>query len=235
MTKYFVIPARGGSKGIKNKNLRKISKYSLVEWSIIHALFLANKRDRIIVSSDSNKILKIANKYSVDAQLRPKNLSGDKVFTEPVMKYALSKYQINHDDIIVLLQPTSPLRRKKTLNSALRAINSKEFVSALTVQELHQFKWDIQDNFVGKPLYDKRPRRQDMKPEYVENGSIYMTRYKNFLKSNNRVSGKTKLITSETEESIDIDNMVDMKVTRTLADSFVKEWSSFIENLNLIN
>ena len=58
-----------------------------------------------------------------------------------------------------------------------------------------------------------------MKPEYVENGSIYMTRYKNFLKSNNRVSGKTKLITSETEESIDIDNMVDMKVTRTLADS----------------
>ena len=59
MTKYFVIPARGGSKGIKNKNLRKISKYSLVEWSIIHALFLANKRDRIIVSSDSNKILKL--------------------------------------------------------------------------------------------------------------------------------------------------------------------------------
>ena len=55
--KYIIIPARGGSKGIPNKNLKKIGGISLVSWSIIHAKFIANDEDRIIVSSDSEKIL----------------------------------------------------------------------------------------------------------------------------------------------------------------------------------
>lgn len=235
MTKYFIIPARGGSKGIKNKNLQKIEKFNLVEWSIIHALFLSSKKDRIIVSSDSEKILSIANKYKVDAQKRTHELSGDKVFTEPVMNYELSKYDIKNEDVIILLQPTSPLRRKKTLLSSLNAVEKEGFDSSLTVIESHQFKWGIKNDSTGIPLYKDRPRRQDMEPEYVENGSIYITKYKNFVNSKNRISGKTKLIFSQPEESVDIDNLTDLKITRSLSDDFAKEWKSFVKNLEVAN
>jgi len=235
MTRYFIIPARGGSKGIKNKNLQKIDKFNLVEWSIIHALFLSSEKDRIIVSSDSEKILNAASKYRVDPQKRISKLSGDKVFTEPVMIYALSKYDVKDEDTIILLQPTSPLRRKKTLLSCLNAVEKEGFNSSITVQESHQFKWSIKDNYVGIPLYKDRPRRQDMEPEYVENGSIYITKYKNFRNSKNRISGKTKLIFSQPEESVDIDNLIDLKITKSLSSDFVKEWQSFIKSQKISN
>jgi len=70
-----------------------------------------------------------------------------------------------------------------------------------------------------------------MKPEFIENGSVYMTRYNNFLKSNNRISGKTKLIISDPNESIDVDNLTDLKITRILSKPFVKEWDGFIKNI----
>tara|TARA_Y100000389_G_scaffold144325_1_gene142673 strand:+ start:1317 stop:2018 length:702 start_codon:yes stop_codon:yes gene_type:complete len=231
MRKYFIIPARGGSKGIKNKNQRTVSKYSLVEWSIIHSLFLSSKKDHIIVSSDNQNILNIAKKYNIDAQKRPDNLSGDKVFTEPVMSHALSRYDIKDDDIVILIQPTSPLRKKQTLISALNAVEHENFDSSLTVKEVHQFKWTTEGNHIGNPVYQERPRRQDMSPEFIENGSVYMTKYNNFLKSNNRISGKTKLIISDQDESIDVDNLTDLKITRILSKPFVKEWEEFIKNI----
>ena len=81
----FIIPARSGSKGIKNKNIKLLNGVEMFAWSIIHAKYLSSKNDLIIVSSDSEKYLKIAEKWGA-VYKRPKSLSGDKVFTEPVME-----------------------------------------------------------------------------------------------------------------------------------------------------
>ena len=225
--KYIIIPARGGSKGIKNKNLRKIQGMNLVEWSIIHAKFISKKEDKIIISSDSEKILNIAKKMHVIAHKRPDELSGDRVFTEPVMVDAISKYNCKENDLIILLQPTSPLRRKSTILNCLKAVEEEKYDSSLTLRNTHLFFWS-KDSEVFSPQYSERPRRQDMTGQFSETGSVYVTKYKDFKKSGLRLSGKTKGIVSEYSESFDIDTIEDLRISRLLSKDYVDEWKEFI-------
>jgi len=221
--KYIIIPARGGSKGIPNKNLKKIGGISLVSWSIIHAKFIANDEDRIIVSSDSEKILNEAKQKGVTPLKRPKYLSGDKVFTEPVMDHVLNKFKPEIKDLVVLLQPTSPLRKKQSLTNAIHAVEFNDYDSSVTLKKVHQFKWKkINNKYV--PLYKDRPRRQDMEGEYCETGSIYVTTYNQYVKSGLRLSGKTFGVLTDDTESVDIDNKVDLALVESLSRPFIKEW-----------
>ena len=103
-----IILARSGSKGIKNKNTQLISGIEMFVWSIIHAKYLSKKNDLIIVTSDSKKYLQIAEKWGSSSFLRSPELSGDKVFTEPVMADVLKKINAQTNDKVILLQPTSP-------------------------------------------------------------------------------------------------------------------------------
>ena len=96
----------------------------------------------------TSMILDEASKFGAQTLTRPEELSGDSVFTEPVMDHALSKYTLNSDDIIVLLQPTSPLRYKSTLNRCIQSIKNKGFDSSLTVKKIHLFRWKkVQNSF----------------------------------------------------------------------------------------
>ena len=118
-----LIPARGGSKGIKNKNIKLFNGKPLIEWTIRSAL---NSKliDKIVVSSDSNKILNISKKLGVDVILRPKNISGDKASTESVIKHCI-KYYKNFYQTVVLLSPTSPLRKKNDIDKAIKFFYEK--------------------------------------------------------------------------------------------------------------
>ena len=126
MKNIFIIPARSGSKGIKNKNLKLINGIPLFVWSVIHAKYIAKKDDLILFSSDSEKYLNIAKSWGAIPIKRPLKLASDKAFTEPVMTHALSNITVHPEDNIVLLQPTSPLRSKnlmKELNKKLELHN----------------------------------------------------------------------------------------------------------------
>ena len=202
--KYIIIPARGGSKGIPKKNLQKVGNISLVAWSIIHAKHIALDDDEIIVSSDSEEILNEARKYNVTGLLRPEYLSKDETFTEPVMNHVLENYKPNNEDLVVLLQPTSPLRRKKTLEKAIKLVETGSADSSITLKDNHLFFWEQDGPFV-RPKYTDRPRRQDMEPQLSETGSIYVTKYKSFLETGIRLSGKTKSVVCEDSESVDVD------------------------------
>tara|TARA_B100001996_G_C18627235_1_gene580278 strand:- start:554 stop:1240 length:687 start_codon:yes stop_codon:yes gene_type:complete len=221
--KYIIIPARGGSKGIQDKNIQEVGGIPLVSWSIIHAKYISTEEDKIIVSSDSEKILNLAKKYDVIGLKRPKYLSGDKVFTEPVMKHVLNKFNPDENDLVILLQPTSPLRKKITIDETLRAVESNEADSSLTLKKHHLFFWKKASRYV-KPLYKNRPRRQDMESQLSETGSIYITKYKNFLKSGIRLSGNTKGIIAEPSESIDVDTYQDLQYVNLLSQDYLKEW-----------
>ncbi len=230
--KYIIIPARGGSKGIPNKNLKKVSGISLVGWSVIHGKYISEKNDIVIVSSDSEEILQEAKKFGAQPMKRPKNLSGDKIFTEPVMDYVLSKFLLKDEDLIILLQPTSPLRYKKTLTKIIDAILKKDFDSSITLRNTHFFYWEkIDDRYI--PLYSERPRRQDMKGQLSETGSVYVTKYKEYKKTGLRLSGKTEGVVVSDEEAVDIDNIVDLETVRSLSPLFIDDWKKEINKLGI--
>ena len=230
--KYIIIPARGGSKGIPNKNLKLVSGISLVGWSVIHGKHMAGSVGKVVVSSDSDEILSEAIKYGADALKRPKELSGDLVFTEPVMDHAISQQNLNDEDLIILLQPTSPLRFKSTINSCIESVTEKKFDSSLTLRKIHLFRWKIKDgNYF--PLYKDRPRRQDMEEEFCETGSVYVTKHAQYKKSGIRLSGKTDGIVAQDIESVDVDSKIDLEIVRSLSKIFLEEWKPEIENLKL--
>ena len=181
MKNVFIIPARSGSKGIPNKNLQLINGIPMFVWSIIHAKYMANENDIICVSSDSKQYLSTAKRWGADVHLRPANLAQDNTDVEPVLIDVCNNFEIEDNDNIILLQPTSPLRSKKTLNKYKKLIE-KNRNSILSLSETYGFEWEKNDKQFSRK-YEKRLRRQEMNPRFIENGSFYFNKYKLFLKN----------------------------------------------------
>ena len=223
MKNLFIIPARSGSKGIKDKNIQTINGIPLFVWSIIHARYLSSDGDYICVSSDSEKYLSIAKNWGADPLKRSKKLSADNAFTEPVMEDVINQYDLDEEDNIFLLQPTSPLRSKKSLDKFTNLIKNN-VDSGLSVKETYQFEWIQKNQNIYKPNYIERPRRQDMEPKYIENGSVYFTKLKYFRKYTNRVSVNSQLVIMDDFESIEIDNIEELELVKNLSVKFNQQW-----------
>lgn len=231
MKNLFIIPARSGSKGIPDKNLKLICGVPMFVWSIVHAKYLANTKDTICVSSDSWDYLKIAEKWGVDIIKRNTKLSTDDASTESVMEDVVNRYNFEEQDNIILLQPTSPLRSKETLNKFTKLfLNNVE--SALTVKETTNFEWISLEKDKFKPLYKSREPRQKMNPRYEENGSIYYTKMKYFKKYKNRVSNNSKIVIQNSIESIDIDSIDDLNLAQSIGKVFNTQWKEELKNHN---
>ena len=222
MKNIFIIPARSGSKGIPNKNLKLINGIPMFVWSIIHAKYISEKDDVVLVSSDSDKYLSIAKRWGAIPIKRPKELASDKAFTEPVMTHAISKIDMDLEDNVILLQPTSPLRSKRLMNQLKEEL--KQTDSAISLTESYEFNWVLIDDVHVKPMYTKRPRRQDMKPQLAENGSIYFTKYKHYKKFENRVYKRAKPLIVNFYESIEIDTIEELNLIQTISKEFNSEW-----------
>jgi len=215
-----LIPARKGSKGILNKNLNNIHGEPLLAWTIKAALN-SNYISKVIVSTDSKKIADIAINYGATVPaLRPKKFARDTSSTESVIKHYLENWS-NEDETLVLLQPTSPIRIKETLDNAIEKFFKGKYDSFLSISRVkNHFLWKVKKN-IALPQYNinKRLRRQDMDDSnfmYFENGSIYIFCAKKFLEFENRLFGKIGYLILNKLESIDIDDEEDIVITNAL-------------------
>jgi len=207
-----IIPARGGSKGIPKKNIKLLAGKELIAWTIEAALG-SKYINRVIVSTDDKEIARVSKKYGSEVIKRPKELAIDKAKTIDAVFHALSvlKRENYNSDIIVLLQPTSPLRRTSHLDKAIHRFLKTRYDSLVSVCPSHAFLWKVEK---GKAIpinynFKKRARRQDIKPEYKENGAIYILERKNLIKERTIPNGKIGLYAMPEENSVEIDEQFD--------------------------
>ena len=179
-----VVPARGGSKGIKKKNLKLFMDLPLVAHV---GKFVKGIKyiDKSIVSTDDNEIAKVANKYNLESPfMRPEKLSGDRIGDIPVLKHALiesEKIFNTKFDIVIMLQPTAPLRKREDISAVLKKITTEDVNAVWTITEsdpkahpLKQLK--LRENG-SISLYDDKGfniiARQQLKKLYFRNGDAY--------------------------------------------------------------
>ena len=220
----IVIPARGGSKGIRKKNLRKVHGISLTEWAVKKAIDLRSRHDATIrLSSDDTRVLAIANKYpGVVASKRPVGISGDFVPDFQVLRYELSqaeqdlKYIV---DTVVLLQPTSPLRNLDQLDEAVSLVKSGKFTSIWSISEVPiKYHPRKQLEVIGEQMFlsvdaPLVKARQELTPTFIRNGICYVFNRSTVL-SDEKLMGDNCGYVKISSESFNIDEISDLKKLR---------------------
>ncbi len=232
-----IIPARGGSQSIKNKNLRILGRKPLLAHSVSHALDCGIPRDRIVISSDSDEILEWGGALGVEAYKRPDEISGATSSSEEALIYTiqlmsdLHLLSLKQDLAVVMLQPTSPIRlrwgdtRVPLLKKCLEAYKSEEYDSLLTVTKYEDFFWTEMEVSTGKykwmASYDpkNRPMRQDLdreKTTYFDCGNIYITDAKTLIDTKCRIGENPCIFPISHLEGLQIDTPEDLECFRKI-------------------
>jgi len=221
--KYLaLIIARKNSKGLKNKNIKIIKSKPCIEWTFIESK-KSKLIDEILLSTDSKKIITIAKQYKILTPfIRPNYLAKDNTSVLEVIKHALSYLKKNIEekfDNIILLQPTSPLRKAKHIDQAIiyYSKNKKDYktklVSVFKINRKYNLAMRIKNNlycnFISKYLDLKDLRRQRNSQLLLPNGAIFISSIRD-IKSG-FYNDKTLFFLMRKKDSIDIDTAADLK------------------------
>ena len=208
MSVVAVICARGGSKGIPRKNVRPFAGHPLIAWTIRAAL-AAEGVDHVVLSSEDDEILAVAEAHGALTHRRPDALATDEAATEPVVIDVLKHHpEAQQANIVVLMQATSPLTLPGDLDAALRQMAAQNLDSMLSVVENHVFQWSLGDDGTATPLnYDpqQRPRRQDIPDRVAENGAFYLATREVWESQACRLGGRTGAFVMQPWQAWEID------------------------------
>jgi N-acylneuraminate cytidylyltransferase/CMP-N,N'-diacetyllegionaminic acid synthase len=222
-----IIPARCNSKRVINKNIRKLNGKPLIAYTIEAAL-KAKSLTRVIVSTDSEEIADLSKSLGAEVPfLRPCELAQDSTPMLAVLQHAVESLEQKENykiDIIMILQPTSPLRKSCHIDEAVRKLIDTDADSVVSLCEVeHSPYW--MKKIKGDKVFDfiegseKYTRKQDLPKVHRLNGAIYVTRYKALVEENRLLGDNTRAIIMNQEDSIDIDTELDFK----LAELVLKE------------
>ena len=223
MKKICLIPARSGSKRIKNKNIKKFLGKSLIKWSIEKAK-KSKLFDEIVVSTDSNKIANISKKAGASIPfLRPKKLSNDYAVDQDVLHHYLD-YAKKHNiklDFLCYLYPTVPLLKISTLKKCYKLIRSSKYPKAMTICK---FQYPIQralkKNKNDEVDFNQRKfmfyRSQNLNNYYYDAGHCYWYNVEKYEKVRKKKYIKTKAVELKRYEVQDIDTMEDFLLAQKL-------------------
>tara|TARA_B100000212_G_scaffold198344_1_gene149637 strand:+ start:2133 stop:2834 length:702 start_codon:yes stop_codon:yes gene_type:complete len=223
-----LIPARSGSKGIKNKNLCKVHGIPLYERSIKHALKLKKHFNvNIYLSTDIKEIINKSDTYKdINIIERSNKLSGDDILTIDVAKDLIIKQNLKPKDILVLFQPTSPFRNIDEICSGINYLKCqkkwKSVVSLNNVGSYHPFRMkrltsDMECiDFIDQGFEDMRPR-QSLTKIYIRSGNFYITFIEYLINLNTFLPKPTKgIIHQDKKSSINIDNVEDLHLAEII-------------------
>lgn len=208
-----IIPARGGSKGIPGKNLTLVGGKPLIQWSIEQAQAAGLKT---FVTSDSDEILKFADRAGAIDVWRPDHLATDDASTEATLCHAIDF--IRHGiEFVVLLQPTSPIRQPHDIPSALERLRESRADSLFSARRVEGFVW-FERNNGWEPSYDpvRREMRQVAHTKLEENGSIYIFKPCVLEKFNSRLGGKIAVHEMHPLDSFQVDEPADLELMERL-------------------
>jgi CMP-N-acetylneuraminic acid synthetase len=214
-----LIPARGGSKGIPRKNIREIAGKPLVAWTIEGALS-ANGVERVVVSTDDEEIAAVAREWGADVPfLRPAELATDE--TPGIAPVLHAMEQLTEYEDVLLLQPTSPLRRREEIEALLslaRREGAQSIVSVVEVRDHPSWMFRMADDgrLESYAQAAEAARRQDLPILYSLNGAMYWIRTEWLQRERRLVGPWTRGFVMDAASSVDIDSMLDWRLAEIL-------------------
>lgn len=222
MNTVAIIPARGGSKGIKKKNIKLFNGKPLINWTIEVAL-QCSCIDRVIVSTDSEEIADIAKSAGAEAPfLRPADIAQDTTSDMPVLEHVARFLEENEgvrSDIIIYLRPTQPLRIKEDIEGAHELFTSimPDWVRSICDSEYHPYWMKVMHGnelapFVSGKSEQEYYQRQLLPPAYRINGLVDITKYDTIINKKLLYGGDVRGFLTPVERSLDIDSELDFKV-----------------------
>jgi N-acylneuraminate cytidylyltransferase len=208
-----IIPARGGSKGVLRKNIRNVAGKPLIAWTIEEAK-RSRYIDRLIVSTEDEEIAKVALKWHCEVPfLRPKELALDETPGIAPVLHALRTLPERYD-LVVLLQPTSPLRTSEDIDGCIECISgrdAKSCVSVVVPDKSPYWMYNVDDRGGLTPLLPGEwGRRQDLPQVRALNGAVYVADSQWLLLRKAFVSDQTVAYEMPKERSLDIDSEFDL-------------------------
>jgi CMP-N-acetylneuraminic acid synthetase len=214
-----ITPARGGSKGIPGKNIRKIAGRPLISFTIEVAL-ATPEIDRYIVSTDSQEIANVSRQFGADVPfLRPDELATDFTPTLPVLKHAVLECENIYQesvDTVVLLDPTAPLRKVEDVTGCIKYYNEVECDSVISVNHAAKNPYfnmlQIRDGYCDLVISSNPPivRRQDAPEVFEMNTVVAVFSRRAIIQADQRIPPKTKPFIIPRNRSIDIDTPEDL-------------------------
>ena len=220
-----IIPARGGSKGILNKNIIDIGGNPLIKYTIDSALG-SKMLLHCVVSTDSDEIANVAKSCGALVPFkRPKHLSNDKALSLPVVQHAVELMEAEQGcqyDLVIMLQPTTPLRKTEDIDNAINLLfetNADSVISVVEVEGHHPLRMKrVVDgrliNYIDQGHEDMRPR-QELPPVYIRNGAIYATRRDVLMDSNSFTGADSRAYIMPNERSVNIDTLQDLMLAKS--------------------
>jgi N-acylneuraminate cytidylyltransferase len=206
-----IIPARAGSVGIKDKNIRSFCGVPLLVRAI-HAAKQSAAVERVIVTTDSDRYADLCREAGVEVMMRPAELATGTASSESALLHVLETLRAAGQtlpDWVVFQQCTSPFTRPEDIDGLLRHVQEANADSGFTAVRSHRFLWRVlQDGAAEGINHDKsvRPRRQDREPEFMENGAVYVMKTDGFLRHKHRFFGRTVLLEVPEYQGIEIDS-----------------------------
>lgn len=221
MKRIAIIPARSGSKGLKDKNIIDLCGKPLIAYSIEAALE-TGLFDHVIVSTDSEHYAEIAQHYGAEVMMRGEALSNDKATTFMVLEDILKNRLQESIDYFVLLQPTSPLRTSKHITEAIEKFEAKieNFDFLVSMKEADHAKVLVNpiDDDESLKYFDtdfSNYRRQGYK-DYSPNGAIFIAKPDSYLEQKHFFGAKALSYIMSAEDSVDIDGALDLVVANAI-------------------
>ncbi|MBE7719460.1 MAG: acylneuraminate cytidylyltransferase family protein [Lacrimispora celerecrescens] len=218
-----IIPARSGSKGIIDKNIREINHKPLMAYTV-EACKCSGIFDDILVSTDSVKYAKIAERFGASVPfLRPEKLASDQASSIDVILHVLEEMERHGKtfDCFMLLQPTSPLRNETHMIESAHILTENHADSVISICKSEPTSYLTirltDEGMVKVPFSDKKQvRRQDIRPEYRLNGAIYLSLTSYFMKHKSFYEGRTLPYFMNAFDSVDIDDDFQFKIAELL-------------------